>query len=249
MRTERSRARGLAARWCGIALTTTLVAGPLCAAPTECVILLHGLARSSHSMSKLEEGLREQSYEVANIDYPSRDHPIESLAPEAVDRGLTACRATQAARIHFVTHSMGAILVRYYLSKNAIPELGRVVMLGPPNQGSEVVDRFGKVPGFEAFNGPAGSQLGTGPDSIPSTLGPVSYPVGVIAGTKSINWILSTALPNPDDGKVSVERTRVEGMADLVQIPASHPLLVRSSEAIRQTVSFIQNGAFVHDAP
>lgn len=198
-------------------------------------------------MSKLEEALREDGYAVANIDYPSRQHPVELLAPEALGRGLEACRDTQAPTIHFVTHSMGAILVRHYLSQNAIPELGRVVMLGPPNQGSEVVDRFSKVPGFGAINGPAGSQLGTSPESLPRTLGRVTYPVGVIAGTKSINWILSTALPNPDDGKVSVARTRVEGMADFTSVPASHPLLVRDAEAIRQTLAFIKNGHFAHD--
>jgi pimeloyl-ACP methyl ester carboxylesterase len=240
--------RQVPTRWCGALLIVTLVDPWASAAPAECVILLHGLARGSHSMSKLEEALREGGYVIANIDYPSRQHPVEELAPEAVGRGLDACRDTQAATIHFVTHSMGAILVRYYLSQNAIPELGRVVMLGPPNQGSEVVDRFSKVPGFGAINGPAGSQLGTGPESLPSTLGPVSYPVGVIAGTKTINPILSTALPNPDDGKVSVARTRVEGMADFIAVAASHPLLVRDAEAIRQTLAFLEDGKFAHAA-
>ena len=235
-------------RWYAAPLIATLVSASASAAPAECVILLHGLARSSHSMSKLEEALREDGYAVANVDYPSRQHPVESLAPEAVGRGLQACRETEVGTIHFVTHSMGAILVRYYLSQNAIPELGRVVMLGPPNQGSEVVDRFSKVPGFGAVNGPAGSQLGTGPEGLPSTLGPVSYPVGVIAGTKTINPILSTALPNPDDGKVSVARTRVEGMADFISVAASHPLLVRDADAIRQTLAFLEDGAFAHDA-
>jgi len=235
-------------RWVA-ALIATLASAAAAAAPPECVILLHGLARSAHSMSKVEEALREQGYAVANIDYPSREHPVEELAPEAVARGLEACREIHAQTIHFVTHSMGAILVRYYLARNAVPELGRIVMLGPPNQGSEVVDRFSKVPGFAAINGPAGSQLGTGPDSIPSTLGPVTYPVGVIAGTKSINWILSTALPNPDDGKVSVERTRVEGMADFMSVPASHPMIPRDAEAIRQTLAFIKSGEFAHEAP
>ena len=243
--------RQVPTRWCGALLIApliaTLVSAAASAAPAQCVILLHGLARSSHSMAKLEEALREDGYGVANIDYPSRQHPVEELAPAAVGRGLEACRDAQAGTIHFVTHSMGAILVRYYLSRNAIPELGRVVMLGPPNQGSEVVDRFGKMPGFDAINGPAGAQLGTGPDSIPSTLGPVSYPVGVIAGTKRINWILSTALPNPDDGKVSVARTRVEGMADFISVAASHPLLVKDGEAIRQTLAFLADGKFVHD--
>lgn len=169
-------------------------------------------------------------------------------------------RATSLGRRQAPTRWCGALLIAPLIATlvsaavsaalGAVrhPALGRVVMLGPPNQGSEVVDRFGKMPGFDAINGPAGAQLGTGPDSIPSALGPVSYPVGVIAGTKSINWILSTALPNPDDGKVSVARTRVEGMADFISVAASHPLLVRDADAIRQTLAFLEDGKFVHDA-
>ena len=237
-------AAGLAVVVVGMALATSAAA-----AEEECVVLLHGLARTSNSMDKLERALRDAGFATANIDYPSREHAIEELAPEAVERGVDACRAQESRRIHFVTHSLGGILVRYYLDSHAIPELGRVVMLGPPNRGSEVVDEFGDVPGFDAMNGPAGSQLGTGEGSVPIELGPVTYPVGVIAGTASVNPILSTALPDPDDGKVSVERTRVEGMSDFVAIDSSHPFLMRNKEAIRQTIAFLRNGGFVHPDP
>lgn len=214
------------------------------AASPDCVVLLHGLARTSRSMTKLATELESAGYVVANVDYPSREQPIADLAPLAVERGLRACRTSQPRRIDFVTHSLGGILVRKYLSNATIPELGRVVMLGPPNQGSEVVDRFSSMPGYAFVNGPAGFELGTGPGSVSSRLGPVTYPVGVIAGTSSINPILSTALPGPNDGKVSVARARVEGMTDFRTLPASHPFLVRDSEAIRQTLAFLKNGAF-----
>lgn len=217
------------------------------AAPTDCVILLHGLARSAYSMGKLEDVLRDEGYRVANIDYPSRSYPIETLAMDAVRQGLDTCRESEVGRIHFVTHSMGGILVRYYLSRSTIPELGRVVMLGPPNRGSEIVDEFADVPGFAAFNGPAGLQLGTGPDSIPNRLGPVPFPLGVIAGTESVNPILSATLPAVDDGKVTVERARVEGMADFIAIPATHSFIMRNSEAIRQTLAFLRRGQFDHE--
>ncbi|HEU5134596.1 MAG TPA: alpha/beta fold hydrolase [Steroidobacteraceae bacterium] len=225
-------------------LVVLLSATPAFAKPVECVILLHGLARTSHSMVPLEEALRRKGYVVANIDYPSRDHPIEILAPEAVERGLAACRSCKAEVIHFVTHSLGGILVRQYLARNTVLELGRVVMLAPPNQGSEVVDRFSKIPGYEAVNGPAGYQLGTGPESVPNMLGPVTYPVGVIAGTESVNLLLSSALPDPDDGKVSVARTRVEGMADFTTVDASHPFIMRDVDAIRQVETFLALGRF-----
>jgi hypothetical protein len=117
-------------------------------------------------------------------------------------------------------------------------------MLGPPNQGSEVVDNLKDTPGFELLNGPAGMQLGTGPDDIPQSLGPVSFELGVIAGTQSINLILSTFLPNPDDGKVSVEATKVEGMKDFIALPATHPFLMENDMVIDQTVHFLKNGKF-----
>jgi triacylglycerol lipase len=218
-------------------------------ATADCVVLLHGLARTANSMSAMENAFRERGFRVANVDYPSRDEGVENLSVKAIQSGLDTCSASNDEKIHFVTHSMGGILVRYYLAHHAMANLGRVVMLAPPNNGSEVVDNIGDVPGFGLVNGPAGKQLGTGPDGIPSQLGPVTYPVGIIAGTRTINPILSQYLPNPDDGKVSVESTKVAGMADFLALPASHPFIMRDKEAIRQAIAFIETGAFIHEAP
>lgn len=221
------------------------VTAPAVAAPSpDCVVLLHGLARTPRSMAPLATALREQGYVVANIGYPSRSEPIEVLANRAVKEGIDTCRASTGGDIHFVGHSLGGILVRYYLAHHELPELGRVVMLAPPNQGSEVVDRWSRVPGFGLVNGPAGAQLGTGEGSLPAQLGAVDYPVGVIAGTRSINLILSRSLPDPDDGKVSLERTKVEGMADFIALPVSHPFIMRRPESINQTVAFLATGHF-----
>ena len=149
--------------------------------------------------------------------------------------------------MHFVTHSLGGILVRVYLENNQLENLGRVVMLAPPNGGSQVVDRMVGTPGFTWLNGPAGAQLGTDEASIPSQLGPVDFEVGIIAGTKTINFMLSQYLPNPDDGKVSHERTKVEGMADFITVPRSHPFIMNAPEVISQALAFIETGHFVHE--
>jgi pimeloyl-ACP methyl ester carboxylesterase len=212
----------------------------------DCVILLHGLARTSSSMEKLESALATRGYRVANVDYPSRKHRIEKLAPMAIERGIRECHTEPHESIHFVTHSLGGILVRYYFASERLPNLGRVVMLGPPNKGSEVVDELRDVPGFSLLNGPAGSQLGTDVESIPSRLGPVDYPVGIVAGTRTINLILSAYLPNPDDGKVSTARTKVDGMSDYIEMPVSHPFLMRDDAVIAQVLAFIETGAFRH---
>ncbi len=210
----------------------------------ECVVLLHGLARSSRSFSAMKNALSEAGYHVINIDYPSRKHVIEVLAEDYVTKAIAECRSVQAEKIHFVTHSMGGILVRYYLANHSLDNLGHVVMLSPPNQGSEVVDKLGDFPGFYALNGPAGQQLGTLEKSLPNKLGPVGYSVGVITGNKSINLILSTIIPGDDDGKVSIERAKVEGMSDYLVVPHTHPMIMSSKEVIRQTIGYLQNGKF-----
>ncbi len=213
----------------------------------DCVVFLHGLARTSASMEKAATAFENSGYAVANVSYPSRKFPIEELAPLAIEAGLEKCPANGA--VHFVTHSLGGILVRYYLEHNEISNLGRVLMLAPPNQGSAVVDSLRHFPGFKAIHGPAGLQLGTREDSIPLMLGPVDYEVGIIAGTKTFNPILSQYLQNPDDGKVSVENTKVQGMTDFVVVPHSHPFIMKSSVVIEQAFSFIETGRFAHAAP
>ncbi len=211
-----------------------------------CVVLLHGLARTNRSMRKIASALKAEGYRIANIDYPSRQNRVEELADLAVTAGLERCQTFGAERIHFVTHSLGGILVRYFLTQHELPNLGRVVMLGPPNHGSEIVDALRDVPGYFLLNGPAGNQLGTDPDAITRQLGPVNYPVGVIAGTKSINLILSIWLPDPDDGKVSVRSTHLEGMSDLITVPVAHPFLPGNREVIAQILKFLHSGNFDH---
>jgi len=208
------------------------------------VILLHGLARTDASMRKMEGDLKASGYRVINVDYPSRKETIEMLAVQYIDQAIERCRDSPVEKIHFVTHSMGGILIRYYLSKKPLEELGRVVMLSPPNQGSEVVDKVGKLPGFYALNGPAGQQLGTDMGSLPNQLGSVNYPVGVITGNKTINPILSLLIPGEDDGKVAVERARLAGMSDFLVAPYTHPMIMKRDWVINQTRYFLRHGYF-----
>ncbi len=226
------------------ALMAILTPATQAATAPEQVILLHGLCRSSRSMEPMARELTRAGYQVWNIDYPSRTASIEQLAEIAVGPAVTNCLTAGATQINFVTHSLGGILVRYYLAHHSVPGLGRVVMLGPPNQGSEIVDKLGGWRLFKLINGPAGNELGTDRNSVPNRLGPASFPVGVIAGTRSINWINSLLIPGPDDGKVSVERTKLAGMTDWLALPATHPFIMRNQTAMAQTLAFLQTGQF-----
>jgi len=212
---------------------------------SECVVLLHGLNRSWRAMRPMAEALQSAGYATVNVDYPSQSGSVEEIAPRAVGMGLDKCRDTGAERIHFVTHSLGGILLRYQNEQSPIQGLGRVVMLGPPNQGSEIIDKTRDWPGFEIISGDAGAQLGTDIDSMPSRLGPVNFELGVIAGNKTINVFTSAMLPNPDDGKVSVASTRVDGMTDFLVVGNSHNYITRSDVVIRNTESFLRNGVFL----
>ncbi|MFZ2407376.1 MAG: alpha/beta fold hydrolase [Methylobacter sp.] len=211
---------------------------------SEAIILLHGLARTSRSMNKAGKLLAAYGYKVINVDYPSRSADISELAQKYIAQALKQCETEEVKKIHFLTHSLGGILLRDYLASQSIDKLGRVVMLAPPNQGSEVVDKLGSWRLFYYLNGPAGLQLGTDKNSVPNQLGPVNFQLGVIAGNRTVNPFLSRLIPEVNDGKVSVNRTQVAGMKDFIVMPYSHSFIMRREAAIEQALHFIQQGYF-----
>jgi pimeloyl-ACP methyl ester carboxylesterase len=208
------------------------------------VVLLHGISRTARSFRKMQAALDGCGFATLNHDYASRRKALEALA-EDIHPAIQRFADSIDGSVHFVGHSMGGLLARVYIARYRPKRLGRVVMLGTPNSGSEIADRLRHFRPYRAFFGPAGQQLGTQRSAVDDAmLPPVNYPVGIIAGNRSIDPVAGAMLPKPHDGRVSVENTKLDGMADHVVIAASHPWLVRDSVAIGQTIAFLRDGRF-----
>jgi len=225
----------------------TFAESKLAAARGDYVILLHGLARTPLSMKRIEWTLRKQNYRVINVGYPSTRVSIQDAADHWLDDVLKTRVTDPSVKIHFVTHSLGGIVLRQYLTHHKIPNLGRVVMMAPPNQGSELADRLRDNCFYRLATGPAGQQLGTAESSVPNQLGPVDFKLGVIAGDRSLNPLFSVWIPGADDGKVSVRSARMPG-ADFLLVHKSHTWMAWSAGVNCEISQFLRNGHFVNQS-
>ena len=214
----------------------------------ECTILLHGMGRTHVSMELIEKALKEQGHSVWNKNYESTEIPIKTLADIVINNALDDCAKVKSShdKINFVTHSLGGILVRAYLQDKTINNLGRVVMLSPPNHGSEIVDLLKDNFIYQKWMGPVGQQIGRADNSVPNQLKPIQAEIGVIAGSSTSDPWFSPFIPGDDDGKVSVESTRLDEMKDFIVIESGHSFIMRNKEAIQQILNFLEHGHFCH---
>ncbi len=196
-------------------------------------------------MRAIQRALEAAGYAVLNLDYPSRHFRLDALA-ETIHPAVARFAGANQGVLHVVAHSMGGLLARVYLARYRPARLGRVVMLGPPNGGSEVADFLRHWPLYRLVFGPAGQQHVTAPnDEGLFAFGAVDYELGVLAGDRPlIPTISGLLLPGLNDGKVTVASTRLAGMKDHRTISTSHTRLAAHPKAIAATLRFLQDGRF-----
>ena len=194
-------------------------------------------------MRSLAKFLEDNGYHILNVGYPSTRFPLESLV-EHVHQKLERFSQNPQQKIHFVGYSMGGILARGVIHRHRPLNLGRVVQLAPPNQGSEVADFWKNNFLFKWIFGPAGQDLGAREKGFARILGPVDFELGVVAGDRTLDPISSALIKGPNDGKVSVESTKVSGLTDHIVIPATHTFIIYNRQAWDQTLQFLKYGKF-----
>ncbi|MGR4843858.1 esterase/lipase family protein [Rhizobium sp. Z1P35] len=212
----------------------------------DTVLLFHGIARTKKSMAKLAGFLSAHGYRVVNVGYPSTKFSISDLVDIIRPEIDGAAKEAGDGRVHFVGYSMGGLIVRAFLRNYRPANLGRVVMVGTPNSGSQIADFLKNWPLFRKVYGPAGQQLITDQTAMTELFGTVDYELGIIAGNRTIDPVSSLiiGLRVPNDGKVSVESTRLDGASAHIVIPANHTFLPVNKTMWSQTLSFLQDGRF-----
>lgn len=213
--------------------------------PTEdYVLLLHGIRASAGCMDKIAHFLDSKGYIVINLDYPSSKYDIETLVENYIAPVIASYSTDPTRTLHIVTHSMGGLVLRKYLESHDLPNLGNIVMIAPPNHGSEWSDFFASWPIAEFFMGPALSEMKTGENGITEKLPEPKVPTGIIAGRSIWSPIGNYLTDGDTDGKVSVESTKLKYMKEFILVAESHISILSSEEVLLATERFLKTENF-----
>lgn len=223
---------------------------PLPAGAADTVVILHGIAKTSRSMAPLEKALKQAGYRTVSITYPSTKRDLDGIAAWLRTERLTPAFWEKADKVHIVTHSMGGLVARRYLDRyrNDIPrgKLGRIVMLAPPNGGSEVADLIHNLPPYKWYYGPAGQELTTAAQAANHS--DIYYDLGIIAGTKEWPYFVTAfVIPGPGDGRVAVKNAKLDGMKDFITVDGTHTFIMDKPVVHKQVINFLKYGKFNHE--
>lgn len=211
---------------------------------SDYAVLLHGIGRNAAFQASLGAFLKGSGFRVINESYPSKRLPIREIARTHIADLIERQCTDHGSRIHFVTHSMGGLVLRAYLQENRPPNLGRVVMLAPPNQGSELAASLCRLGLYRWWMGPAGSEVSSGPEGIHHSLPPADFETGILIGNRSQSLVCNGFFPGPNDGRVSLARARLEGMAEFIVMSETHDSVTSSPTVYRAVLRFLETGSF-----
>lgn len=202
------------------------------------VVLLHGLWRGWHAMEPLARSLRKEGFSTLNIPYPSSRLPIPVLAERVRE---TIVRHARGQEVHWITHSLGGIIARHLIAGSPEIRPQRLIMLAPPNGGSEIVDWAGGRPLLRHLLGPAGRALGT--RGVPAGLPPLpaSVEAAVVMGRRSSIPFFRKLLDAENDGIVSAGRGRIEGLKEFLVVDADHTFIQTHPDTVRFCMDFLKD--------
>ena len=210
----------------------------------KAVVLVHGITDDSKVFRAMKTRLQKEGYLVFGFDYPSTQVTI----PECADYLRQSIESLEDVdEINLVVHSMGGLLTRELLKSYENPRLKRIVMMGVPNLGANMADRFQQLALYKLILGPAGQQLVTDPNGYISQLPIPKHEFGIIAGFRDNANGYNPLITGDDDGTVSVKSTRLPGAADFAAVKVLHRYIMRNDEAIDITVNFLATGRFRKD--
>lgn len=208
----------------------------------EGVILVHGILRSSRCMRAFEAEFIKQGYKVLNVNYPSTKLDIKSIV-EYLKPSIMVF-AKNLKKIHFVGHSLGGIIIRALLNVEKPANLGKVVLVGSPIQGSELARKFKKFRIFKWIFGPAGIDLALPSKEMSAMFGKIDYEIGVIAGFNKYNFLANLLLKEKNDGMVTIKSTQDQEISNHIIIETGHLRLAKNKEVIDKTIKFIKEASF-----
>lgn len=210
----------------------------------KAVILIHGIIRSSKSFEKMKIACQQTGQLIVPFDYPSTQLTIPENA-KYLGQVINSLEGIQ--EIDLVVHSMGGLVVRSWIAQQSEIDsrIKRMVMLGVPNRGADMADRFRSNLLFKVIFGPAGQQLVTEENSdFIAALPTPPFPFGIIAGGRNTLKGYNPLIRGDNDGTVGVNSTRLPGAADYILLPVLHSFMMSDPETIAHTRRFLETGKF-----
>jgi hypothetical protein len=209
------------------------------------IYLIHGFGSPKFVLNKIERNIKKNGFHTINYGYPSKTKDLDKLGQDLYrdikDSGYDT--------VSFVTHSMGALVVRSMLKNiqhaEKYPVLYRMVMIAPPNKGADIADLYVSNKLLKPFLGPNFKLMTTDSFSYANKLPvPTHSEVGIIVGIKGNEHGYNPLIKGDNDGRLKPERTDLANEKDKAVIHDEHTHLTQNPRVIKLVIEFLKLGIF-----